>query len=83
MERLETSRSKLKVNWISCEDKLPEEYTQVWVAVLSKDCSHDWLVDIDYREGNEWRNYNYAWKYMNISKPLFWAEIENPEPPED
>lgn len=71
----------MKVNWISCEDKLPEEYTQVWVAILSEDRSHDWLVDIGYREGKVWRDYNDIWKYMDISEPLFWAKIEHPEPP--
>lgn len=82
MERLETSRNKPQVNWISCEDKLPEEYIPVWVAMLSKRCDHDWLVDIGYREGKEWHGCDDIWKYMDISEPLFWAEIEYPDSPE-
>ena len=71
----------MKVNWISVKDKLPEKYIPVWVAMPSRRSNHDWLTEVDYREGNEWRNYNDTWKYMDVSQPLFWAEIKYPDPP--
>ena len=71
-----------KVNWISCEDRLPEKYIPVWVAMPSERRNLNWLVDIDYREDKKWHNYNNVWKYLNISEPLFWADIEYPDPPE-